>query len=298
MVISLRLRVAVAAVLFATTAAVAQTGSGANGRGTTPGSGLVSIDLSGPSSSVPVASGLQTPQPAECLGRTDGPWALVAPYGWIFGMKGAVGAGQRTAQVDLSVRDSIDKLGDLKGAAQLHIESGYGSVGVIADLTYLRVEPLNNLITVDSRGTLLELMGMYRVLDTGGRQAGAVTFDVLAGGRYYRFSSDITGNLLGLLAAERTNKWIDLVVGARTGVQVTDDLGMFARGDVGGFGIGHSSKQACNVVVGFEYQCCDCASLAGGYRWLKIDREAGVGRDRFLLDATLAGPFVAFTLRY
>jgi hypothetical protein len=214
-------------------------------------------------------------------------------------MKGTVGAGRRTATVDPSVGDAVDApVQDLKGAAQLHFESGYGPVGLIADLTYMRLEPANGLVTVDSRATLFELLGMYRLLDTGGRQAGAVTFDVLAGARYYRFSNEISGNLFGLLAAERTNKWIDLVVGARAGLQVTDDLGVFARGDVGGFGIGHSSQQACNVLVGFEYRCCDCASLAGGYRWLKIDRESGVGRDRFLLDATLAGPFMAFAMRY
>jgi hypothetical protein len=57
---------------------------------------------------------------------------------------------------------------------------------------------------------------------------------------------------------------------------VTDDLAVFARGDVRGFGLGHSSAQACDVVVGFEYRCCACASFAGGYRWLKIDRETRV----------------------
>jgi hypothetical protein len=253
--------------------------------GTTPGTGHVALDLA-------------TPQPAECLAEPAGPWTVVAPYGWIFGMKGTVGAGRLTAPVDLSVSDAIDQLKDLKGAAQLHVESGYGPVGVIADLTYMRLQPAAGRVTVDSESALFELLGMYRVVGAGDRQAGAVTFDVLGGARYYRFSNAITGSAFGLLSAERTNKWIDLVVGARAGVQLTDDLGLFARGDIGGFGIGHSSELACNVTAGFEYRCCECASLLGGYRWLKIDRESGVGRDRFLLDATLSGPFVAFALRY
>jgi len=253
--------------------------------GTTPGTGHVVLDLA-------------TPQPAECLGQTDGPWAVVAPYGWIFGMKGTVGAGRLTAPVDLSVADAIDKLKDLKGAAQLHAESGYGPVGVIADLTYMRLQPGTGPVTVDTESTLFELLGMYRVVGAGDRQAGAVTFDVLGGARYYRFSNGITGSAFGALSAERTNKWIDLVVGARAGVQVTDALGVFARGDVGGFGLGNASERAFNVVAGFEYRCCECASLLGGYRWLKIDRESGVGRDRFVLDATLSGPFVAFSIRY
>lgn len=294
MAICLRTSVAAPVVLFLATAAVAQTESGTNLRGSTPGSGMIAIDLSTPAS-------VQTPQPAECLSEAAGgsrPWLVVAPYGWIFGMKGTVGAGQRTATVDQSVGDAIDQLDKVKGGAQLHVESGYGPFGVIADLTYLRIEPLNGLVTVDSRSTLFELLGMYRVLDTGGRQAGAITFDLLGGVRYYRFSTAINGNVFGLLSAERENKWTDLVVGARTGVQVTNDLGIFVRGDIGGFGIGDSSRRASNVILGFEYQCCNCFSLAGGYRWFKIDRENGLGRDRFVLDATMAGPFMAFALRF
>jgi hypothetical protein len=276
---------ALAVLTAAATLAGASAAQGPSTAGSTPGTGHVTLDLT-------------APQPAECLGQTDGPWAVVAPYGWIFGMKGTVGAGRRTAQVDLTVGDAVKQLDNLKGAAQLHVESGYGPAGVIADLTYMNIQPADGLVTVDSRATLFELLGMYRLVDTGGRQAGAVTFDVLAGARYYRFRNSISGNVFGLLSAERTNDWVDLVVGARAGVQVTDALGLFVRGDVGGFGIGSSSDRACNVLAGFEYRCCECASLVGGYRWLRIDRESGVGRDRFLLDVTMAGPFVALAVRY
>jgi hypothetical protein len=299
MAIDLRSSVAAAVVLFLATAAIAQTQSGTTTRGTTPGSGMIAIDLTNAPSCATGVSDLQTPQPAERLGQTDGPWTVIAPYGWVPGIRGTVGAGRRTASVDESVADTVDAvIRNLKGVAEIHVESGYGPVGVIADLLYLRLAPGVAIATVDSRSTIFELLGMYRVLDTGGREAGALTFDLLGGIRYYRFSNSISGNVFGLLSAERENKWTDLVVGARTGVQVTDDLGIFARGDIGGFGIGDSSRRAFNVVVGFEYRCCDCASLAGGYRWFTIDRENGLGRDRFVLDATLAGPFVAFALRF
>jgi hypothetical protein len=277
---------ALAAMTAALSLAGASVGQQPPAAGNTPGTAARVIDLT-------------APQPAECLAEpADGPWMVVAPYGWIFGMKGTVGAGRRTAQVDLTVGDAVKQLDNLKGAAQLHVESGYGPAGVIADLTYMNIQPADGLVTVDSRATLFELLGMYRLVDTGGRQAGAVTFDVLAGARYYRFRNSISGNVFGLLSAERTNDWVDLVVGARAGVQVTDALGLFVRGDVGGFGIGSSSDRACNVLAGFECRCCECASLIGGYRWLRIDRESGVGRDRFLLDVTMAGPFVALAVRY
>jgi hypothetical protein len=261
--------------------------------GTVPGAGLVPV----PSNATPTPTGLATLTPAECLGQPDKSWTVIAPYGWVYGMKGTVGVGRRNVPVNVSVSDAIEKIPDLKGAAELHVESGYGDFGVIADLMYMRLAPSGRLTTVDSRSTFFELLGMYRLLDSGGRQAGAVTFDLLGGLRYYRFKNQIEGNF-GLLQAERTNDWTDLVVGARAGLQVTDDLGVWARADAGGFGLGDSSSHAYNVILGFEYRLCECASLAGGYKWLKIDRENGLGRDRFLLDATLSGPFVAFTLRF
>src|SRR5262245_51091775 len=242
------------------------------------------------------------PQSAERLGEsngTGGPWVLIAPYAWIFGMHGQVGARGRVFTVNESVSDAFQTaVEDLKGALQLHVEAGYGDVGVIADLTYLRVEPLDGIARVEQESTIFELIGFYRVRGNGCREPGAVTLDVLAGARHYRFSNSLQLFAVDRFAIERTNSWTDLIVGARASVQVLDCLSVWVRGDVGGFGIGHASKRSCNVIAGFEYQCTQCCSFYGGYRWLMIDRSAGIGRDAFLLDATLAGPFVAFGLRF
>lgn len=231
--------------------------------------------------------------------RPAGPWCQFAPYAWVFGVKGTVGAGVRTQSVDLSVRDAVTKvLPDLKGAAQVHVEAGYGDFGILADLSYLRVVPLDGLVKVESRSTLLELLGTYRLVGSGGGGAGTVTLDVLAGARYYRFTNSIELNPLDLDPAERSSSWVDAVVGARLGARVLDNLGLFARADVGGFGWGDSSRRATNVIAGFEYRCGENCSLYGGYRWFKIDRQAGTGRDAFLLDVTLSGPFVALGVKF
>jgi len=269
--------------------------------GTSPGAGLVALEVTGaPAASPAPGAAVQAPQPAECLCdpcASDRPWFVIAPYAWIFGMHGQLGVGPLTAPVNVSVSDAFNALDDLKGALMLHAEGGYGEFGFIAYLTYMRLAPSGDLLRVDSHSTLFEFLGLYRVVDTG-RRPGGVTFDLLGGFRYYRFTNQINGNVLGLFTAERTSQWCDLVVGARAAVQLTDDLGVFIRGDIGGFGIGDSSSQACNVISGFEYRCSECASLVGGYRWLSIERESGFGRDRSLIDATFSGPFVALALRY
>jgi hypothetical protein len=35
-----------------------------------------------------------------------------------------------------------------------------------------------------------------------------------------------------------------------------------------------------------------------GYRWLDYDYEDGSGTDKFAIDGTLGGPYVAFTFRF
>ena len=263
---------------------------------------------------------MANPQPAEGLGQSGGaagPWVVVEPYAWVFGMRGRVQAHGATAPVNLTVSDAIDNVSDLKGAAMLHVETGYGDVGLITDVEYLKVESGEGLSRVESDATLIELLGMYRVCGSRCRQAGSSYFDVLAGARYYRFSHsflvarppvavDIPGSPAFTrifvpapdVPADHSSSWIDWVVGARAGIQVLDNLGVFVRADVGGFGLGNGSHRACNIVTGLEYQCCDCASLIAGYRWFKIDRFSGVGLDAFGMDVTLAGPFVGFGLRY
>lgn len=249
----------------------------------------------------PGTPGVFDPVPAENLGRAncpDQPWLIVAPYAWIPGIKGTIASGPRSVNVDLSVRDAIqDVLPDLRGAAMLHVEGGYGDVGFISDLMYLNVRPLDGFLRVESRSTLLDLLGFYRVIDTG-RCPGGCTLDVLAGARYYRFKNSITFQPIDFMPADKTNDWWDLVVGVRASVQLTESFGLFARGDYGGFDIGDSSKRACNVVVGFDWQCTDCISIYGGYRWLKIDRTHGEGMDYSKLDITLSGPFLAFGLHF
>lgn len=247
----------------------------------------------------PPQPGVYSPHAGECMGcyPNNGPWGMIATYGWVFAMDGTIGVGPRTVNVDMSLEDAIELLDDVKGAATLHAEAGYGPFGIILDMLYMEVEPGTDLIRVNSKTILAEALGMYRVVDTG-RGAGAVYFDVLAGARYYRFRNEVQITTQDIIPFEGSATWCDLVVGARAGIQLLDCLGVFARGDIGGFGIGESSDRACNVIVGFDLQCCECVFLSGGYRWFKIDRTSGAGRDRREIDLTMAGPFVALGLRY
>jgi hypothetical protein len=251
------------------------------------------------SSPPPPQPGVYTPHADENLGcyPTDGPWGTAAVYGWVFGMDGTLGVGARTVNVDMSVQDAFDLLSDLKGAAMLHLEGGYGSFGVILDLLYMELAPSGDNVQVSSKTIFAEALGLYRVVDTG-RCAGGIFFDVLAGARYYRFRNEVQITTLDITSYRGSTTWYDLVVGARAGVQLLDCLGVWVRSDVGGFGIGESSDRAYNLIAGFDLQCSECVFLAGGYRWLKIDRTSGAGTDRRVIDVTMSGPFLGLGVRY
>lgn len=73
---------------------------------------------------------------------------------------------------------------------------------------------------------------------------------------------------------------------------------MFARADVGGFGIGSSSNLAWNVVAGLDYQWNSSTSLLAGYRVLDIDQFSGAGATAFGFDVQMAGPFAAIAFQF
>src|SRR5262245_2654008 len=56
----------------------------------------------------PPPPGIYSPHAGENLGcyPNDGPWGMIATYGWVFAMNGSVGVGPRTVNVDMSLQDS------------------------------------------------------------------------------------------------------------------------------------------------------------------------------------------------
>lgn len=234
------------------------------------------------------------------------PWVLLAPYAWSPAMKGDVGLFGTVTSIDLTQEDLINALPDVQGAAMLHFEMGQGRVGLIFDGLYMEVEPSGSLpvaaVTLNSKVSLVELLGMVRVIDEKEADGSMLwTVDLLAGTRYYDFSNSLTINptipLPTLVLAENAN-WFDLVVGARTAVNLTGGLDAFFRGDVGGFGIGNSSDLAWNIIAGVEYACPNVQglSLILGYRVLSVDSVQDNGA--FSWDVTMHGPVAAFALRF
>jgi hypothetical protein len=230
---------------------------------------------------------------------------FVAPYVWVPAMKGEVTALGMTNSVDLSLGDAFSALGDLKGAAQGHVEVGRGDWTLIMDTMLMRIGESHAVtagkLEADIGATFLELMAARRIGGERLRERDIVV-ELLGGARYYQVNADAiflpNNPLLPNIPAEQTEEWVDLVFGARTAVPLTQRISGFARGDFAGFGIGTSSTLTWNLVAGVEYVHTDACWWTLGYRILDIDEhQSSAGRD-FAFDVKLHGPFLAILFRF
>ncbi|MEI8382257.1 MAG: hypothetical protein WCJ09_19150 [Planctomycetota bacterium] len=239
---------------------------------------------------------------------TGGTWVLIAPYGWIAGMKGEVGIGNRVLNIDLTPGRVLQHLGDVDGALMLHTEVGRGNLGFILDGNLIRastsVSTAPAQIDVTFSQTLLEGLGMYRAIEMPDFlvEGKSLTVDFLAGGRYYQFSNGFAiypvNPALPPLQTNLTATWVDLVLGVRTRVPVTNSLDAFARVDAGGFGISSSSTMAWNLIAGVDYKMTANSSLIAGYRQLDINKQSYSGTQPFDFNARLYGPFMALAFQF
>lgn len=239
---------------------------------------------------------------------TGGTWVLIAPYGWVAGIKGEVGIGSRVLNVDLTPSRVLQHLGDVDGALMLHTEVGRGDWGFILDANLIRastsVSTVPAQVDVTLSQTLLEGLGMYRaiVMPDFMVEGKSLTVDFLAGGRYYQFSNGFAiypvNPILPPLQTNLTATWVDLVLGVRTRVPVTESLDIFGRVDLGGFGISSSSTMAWNLVAGVDYKMTANTSLIAGYRVLDINKQSYSGTQPFNFNAQLYGPFMALAFQF
>jgi hypothetical protein len=133
----------------------------------------------------------------------------------------------------------------------------------------------------------------YRVFET---PSGGIFIDAQVGGRYnYLFNSiDVDAG-----PAERGPQrsasvdFVDPFVGGRWSVRLIDDLALFFRGDIGGFGAG--SELAWSLLSGFRYDTSwtlggGRISALAGYKVYDFDYESGSGRGRRAIAEEFRGP--------
>jgi len=154
---------------------------------------------------------------------------------------------------------------------------------------------------------VLEFGGFYELAKTtvGQDKDKMMYLDLLVGGRYWYLSTDVDVNLVldtnGSTIARNISQsgsrdWIDPFVGLRTRIQLTKDLMLVLRGDIGGFCVG--SDFSWNAAGYFGYRVSDMISLWAGYHALGVDYRDGSGNRKFEYDMIFQGPVLGVGFRF
>ena len=208
------------------------------------------------------------------------------------------------AHVDTSIRgfDSTTVVGPgqllnaLEFGVAARASAEVNRTGLLVDMAYYRLG--NQLSQTGRRGLLTgtaELTSLNGTYDIalrhrfGAREAatgqpGAWTVIPYAGARILQAQLDVAAQLRGprgfgfekVGSLERT--WTQPLVGTEASVFLTRDLRLFARGDIGGFGLGGARDLSGNAQVGLGYALGGNTAVNLSWRYLGIDWSNGNSR--------------------
>jgi len=219
-------------------------------------------------------------------------FSLAPFYLWAINIDGDMKFGPISAPVDVPFSDVFD---NLEGAFIVHFEAIHKNRwGLLVDVNYLDLEndmtlPAGISLNVDLDMAVAQVDGFYRM------QREAHSFDLFVGLRYTEIANTITV-IGGPTLVDGSQDWLDPLVGGRWIWNFADDWSLFARGDIGGFGVG--SDFAWQAVGLIEWQPFKYASFLAGYRALDMDYEDGSGRDYFNFDGTIHGPVIGVNFKW
>ncbi len=255
----------------------------------------------------------QAGQSASASGYLAGKdWVFsFAPYLWMTGLNGTLGARGSEADVDISFGDIWD---NLDFAFQGHAEVFYKNKwGFFIDGTYMKLNTKNNKgpLNIDAtvKINMWEFVGLYRAYtqpsaftNSKGMVKPAVQLDVLAGGRYMNIDNtiDIAGSgPVGVgTSVSGDQGWFDFIVGTRGKWQPWNRVFFIARTDIGGFGLGFSSDFAWNLLGLVGFDVTDWMQFMIGYKVFYDKFTDGSGDDRFIYDAWMSGPITGLNFTF
>lgn len=287
---------------------------------------LASLCVAFGSISVGWAADLPPPPPAPVMEAPDpSAWSFrFVPYGWLTSMKGTQTVRGRSAKVDASFVDLVEK-SDTLAALMGNFEARKGPFALYADLVWskvgvegdsLRTRSIGPGITgtvgrslgLDIQMAIVEVGAAYEVL-----RSGPLAVDVLGGARYWYQEADLSldvartldiGGLeiAGSRAFARSGSvdWLDPVIGARVRYAVAPGHELFLRGDIGGFGVGSEFSWQAIGGYGFDFALYQGVTFSGviGYRALSVDYAQGSGRTRYEFDMLQHGPILGVSMRW
>ncbi|WP_013323776.1 chromosome segregation ATPase [Gloeothece verrucosa] len=92
--------------------------------------------------------------------------------------------------------------------------------------------------------------------------------------------------------------WFDPLVGGKLGVQISEPLTLWVRGDYAGFGLAGDTDYSWNVFFGVDWWIRRHLSLQLAYRFYEINYRVGSGNNAYGYSQNLNGPFISATFHF
>ncbi|SFV25819.1 hypothetical protein SAMN04488557_0163 [Hyphomicrobium facile] len=283
------------------------------------------------------------PAPASDLGSVEqrslaeppspkSEWTFVfTAYGWIPWLSGNMAVRGRTFDVNANAGQILSHLDwSTLPAWMSYAEARNGPVSLFNDVVYANITGAKNFarasdrqiidsslggaVSVDYEEVIVEFGGAYEVW-TGRNPVltGSAALDLLAGGRYWHQSTDVSANVSAsvnigdlsvsgnrVTARSGSVDWVDPFIGARLRNQIAPGQELMVRADVGGFGVG--SDPTWQVLATYNWRMCTANGhvIDGylGYRALSVDYSQGSGNTTYQYNVLQQGPVIGTTLHF
>jgi hypothetical protein len=221
---------------------------------------------------------------AQAADQTESWRFAFTPYAWISGIRGTLGVGSNTGEVDVAFNEGSE---DFEFGFAGLLEARRRRWVARADFFYVSFSDeqgtaAGSPVTVGQDDLMLHPEVGYILL---ARAWGGV--DGLVGGRYLNTGVDLSG-----ASAETSvdRGWVDGTVGANVRYQPGSRWRLVAKADIGAGG----SDFVWHLYGGGGYDLGRCCALVGAWRLLDLDYD----RDNLLYDVRLSGPTFGATLRF
>ena len=227
----------------------------------------------------------------------------VAPYLWGASLNGDVRIGRVEADVDL---DFIDILKDLSLGAMLYAEARKQRYGAFTNMFFVRTrDSSGGDVDVDVKSDTAQIAvgGFYRVLEwqwgeTADGSPLQLAVEPLAGIRWSYLRAEVQfsgGGAIDLPQADRSESFVDPIVGVRLASDLSERWLAFVSGDVGGFSVGSDYSWNVQGYIGYRMTMFGTPTiLSAGYRALHQKYKDG----DFRWDVTQHGPILGMIFAF
>lgn len=213
---------------------------------------------------------------------------------WLSGLDGEVGARGVKTDIDLSLGDAIDAISEVDFAFTGGVRANYGRWMFKAAMYYMKLTDdvgisEDDALEVSFEQWIVEAMAGFRVAEWSlgcSPCAPCMALTPYVGARYVSLGLEIER---GELDFNKTQSWVDPIVGAELQFDFRNRWGARVAADVGGFGIASDFTWSARAEVSYKFSSHVGAFL--GFAVLDWDYTNG----NFEWDVTQYGPYMGIS---